>query len=153
MRYDVAKCIIASIDICTHLRTSVAGEISLQIGYKDTNIIHEISIEIQNQCTVTVTGYAILIIFVAIIFNTQANRMDAEEIKQVPYGVSDFRSVREDHLYYVDKTMYLPLLESQPRNLFFIRPRRFGKSLFISMMQTYYDKAMAEEFDNLFGDL
>ena len=79
--------------------------------------------------------------------------MDAEEIKQVPYGVSDFRSVREDHLYYVDKTMYLPLLESQPRNLFFIRPRRFGKSLFISMMQTYYDKAMAEEFDNLFGDL
>ena len=153
MRYDVAKCIIASIDICTHLRTSVAGEISLQIGYKDTNIIHEISIEIQNQCTVTVTGYAIFITFVAIIFNTQANRMDAEEIKQVPYGVSDFLSVRERNLYYVDKTMYLPLLESQPCNLFFIRPRRFGKSLFISMMQTYYDKAMAEEFDNLFGDL
>ena len=62
MRYDVAKCIIASIDICTHLLTSVAGEISLQIGYKDTNIIHEISIEIQNQCTVTVTGYAILLL-------------------------------------------------------------------------------------------
>ncbi|MDY4527354.1 MAG: AAA family ATPase, partial [Parabacteroides sp.] len=79
--------------------------------------------------------------------------MDAEEIKQVPYGVSDFLSVRECNLYYVDKTMYLPLLESQPCNLFFIRPRRFGKSLFISMMQTYYDKAMAEEFDNLFGDL
>ena len=112
-----------------------------------------IGIETQNQCIVTVTGYAIIITFVATIFNTQANRMDAEEIKQVPYGVSDFRSVREDHLYYVDKTMYLPLLESQPRNLFFIRPRRFGKSLFISMMQTYYDKAMAEEFDNLFGDL
>ena len=79
--------------------------------------------------------------------------MDAEEIKQVPYGVSDFLSVRERNLYYVDKTMYLTLLEQQPDNLFFIRPRRFGKSLFISMMQTYYDKAMAEEFDNLFGDL
>ena len=93
MRYDVAKCIIASIDICTHLRTSVAGEISLPIGYKDTNIIHEISIEIQNQCTVTVTGYAILIIFVAIIFNTQANRMDAEEIKleKSEYAVTPFK--------------------------------------------------------------
>ncbi|MGM9760211.1 MAG: ATP-binding protein [Parabacteroides sp.] len=76
-----------------------------------------------------------------------------EEIKQVPYGVSDFVSVREGNLYYVDKTMYLPLLEEQPRNLFFIRPRRFGKSLFISMMQAYYDKSMADRFDELFGDL
>lgn len=41
-----------------------------------------------------------------------------EEIKQVPYGVSDFVTVREQNLYYVDKTMYLSLLEQQPRNLF-----------------------------------
>ena len=65
-----------------------------------------------------------------------------EEIKQVPYGVSDFVTVRERNLYYVDKTMYLSLLEQQPDNLFYIRPRRFGKSLFISMLQAYYDKAM-----------
>ncbi|WP_455669311.1 ATP-binding protein [Phocaeicola sp.] len=76
-----------------------------------------------------------------------------EEIKQVPYGVSDFMTVRERNLYYVDKTMYLFLLEQQPDNLFYIRPRRFGKSLFISMLQAYYDKAMADRFDSLFGGL
>jgi len=76
-----------------------------------------------------------------------------EEIKQVPYGVSDFVTVRDQNLYYVDKTMFLSLLEQQPRNLFYIRPRRFGKSLFISMMRAYYDKAMAGRFDSLFGGL
>ena len=76
-----------------------------------------------------------------------------EEIKQVPYGVSDFVTVRERKLYYVDKTMYLSLLEQQPDNLFYIRPRRFGKSLFISMLQAYYDKAMTDRFDSLFGGL
>ena len=75
------------------------------------------------------------------------------EIKQIPYGVADFVAVREQNLYYVDKTMYLKELEAQPRSLFFIRPRRFGKSLFISMMRAYYDKSMADEFDKLFGDL
>lgn len=75
------------------------------------------------------------------------------EIRQIPYGVSDFVSVREQNLYYVDKTMYLPILEEQPSNLFFIRPRRFGKSLFINMMKAYYDKSMADSFDTLFGDL
>ena len=74
-------------------------------------------------------------------------------IRQIPYGVSDFLSIRKDNLYYIDKTMYLAELESQPRTLIFIRPRRFGKSLFISMMQAYYDKAMAVWFDELFGDL
>ena len=76
-----------------------------------------------------------------------------EGIRQIPYGVSDFLSVRKDDLYYVDKTMYLEKLESQPRTLIFIRPRRFGKSLFISMMQAYYDKAMEGRFDELFGNL
>ena len=72
-----------------------------------------------------------------------------EEIKQVPYGVSDFVTVRERNLYYVDKTMYLSLLEQQPDSLFYIRPRRFGKSLFISMLQAYYDKAMSDRFDSV----
>ena len=54
--------------------------------------------------------------------------MEQNQLKEVPYGVSDFDVVRRDNLYYVDKTMYLPKLESQARNLFFIRPRRFGKS-------------------------
>ena len=50
-----------------------------------------------------------------------------EEVKRIPYGVSNFVEVVEQNQYYVDKTMYLPLLEKQPSNLFFIRPRRFGK--------------------------
>lgn len=74
-------------------------------------------------------------------------------IKQIPYGVADFVSVMERNLYYVDKTMFLEDMEKQPDNLFFIRPRRFGKSLFISMMRAYYDKAMTDQFDSLFGSL
>ncbi len=76
-----------------------------------------------------------------------------EQIRQIPYGVSDFRAVREQNLYYVDKSMYLEKLENQSRTLFFIRPRRFGKSLFLNMMRLYYDKAAAGDFDSLFGDL
>ena len=61
------------------------------------------------------------------------------EAKRVPYGVSDFLRVIRENQYYVDKTMYIPLLEAQPDNLIFIRPRRFGKSLFLSMLEAYYD--------------
>ena len=74
-------------------------------------------------------------------------------VKQIPYGVADFESVIDRGLYYVDKTMYLAELEKQPRTLIFIRPRRFGKSLFISMMRAYYDKSKAKDFDTLFGSL
>src|SRR5574344_2013539 len=76
-----------------------------------------------------------------------------EGIRQIPYGVSDFLSLRKRNLYYIDKTMYLEKLEKQPDTLIFIRPRRFGKSLFISMMKAYYDKRMADRFDELFGGL
>ena len=55
------------------------------------------------------------------------------DAKRIPYGVSNFVEVVEQNQYYVDKTMYLPLLEKQPSSLFFIRPRRFGKSIFLSM--------------------
>ena len=74
-------------------------------------------------------------------------------IRQIPYGMADFESVMERGLYYVDKTIYLPELERQPDTQIFIRPRRFGKSLFISMMRAYYDKANADRFDELFGSL
>ena len=75
------------------------------------------------------------------------------DVKQVPYGVSDFVTVMEQNLYYVDKTMYLPAIEQQPRNLFFIRPRRFGKSIFLSMLYSYYDCRQKEKFQPLFGSL
>ena len=76
-----------------------------------------------------------------------------QQVKQVPYGVSDFATVMSQNLYYVDKTMFLPELEKQPRNLFFVRPRRFGKSLFLSMFYSYYDCNQKESFEKLFGNL
>ena len=76
-----------------------------------------------------------------------------ENVKRVPYGVSDFVKVVERNQYYVDKTMYLPLLEDEADNLFFIRPRRFGKSVFISMLHAYYDLRTRDRFDAWFGDL
>ena len=76
-----------------------------------------------------------------------------EQAKRIPYGVSDFVDVIVRNQYYVDKTMYLPLLENEPDSLFFIRPRRFGKSLFVSMMRAYYDIKMAPRFQELFGHL
>lgn len=68
-----------------------------------------------------------------------------ENIKEIPYGIANFVEVAEQNMYYVDKTMYLPLLEKQPRNLFFIRPRCFGKSIFLSMLRAYYDIAQKEK--------
>ena len=56
--------------------------------------------------------------------------------KRVPYGVSNFKKIIKFNQYYVDKTMYIPMLEDQPDYLIFIRPRRFGKSLFLSMLET-----------------
>ena len=79
--------------------------------------------------------------------------MEQQVIKQVPYGISDFVRVIEQHLYYADKTMYLPELEDQPSYLFFIRPRRFGKSIFLSMLHAYYDCRMKDKFQSLFGNL
>ncbi len=79
--------------------------------------------------------------------------LEQNKIKEIPYGVSDFDIVRRDNLYYVDKTMYLPKLESEARYLFFIRPRRFGKSVFISMLRAYYDIRKKDKFQEVFGDL
>ena len=58
---------------------------------------------------------------------------------KMPYGIADFKRIRNEGWYYVDKTEYLAKLEERDSFVFFVRPRRFGKSLFISMMQSYYD--------------
>ena len=76
-----------------------------------------------------------------------------DSVKRVPYGVSDFIDIIKRNQYYVDKTMYIPLLEDQPDSLFFIRPRRFGKSLLLSMLAAYYDCSMKDQFQELFGNL
>jgi len=73
--------------------------------------------------------------------------------KRVPYGVSNFKKIIKFNQYYVDKTIYIPMLEDQPDYLIFIRPRRFGKSLFLSMLETYYDCNLKNQFKELFGEL
>ena len=79
--------------------------------------------------------------------------MEQSKVKGIPYGVANFEQLRNENLYYVDKTMYLPLLENMSNYLFLIRPRRFGKSVFVSMMRDYYDIAKADRFDTLFDGL
>ena len=76
-----------------------------------------------------------------------------EKAKRIPYGVSNFVDIVERNQYYVDKTMYIPKLEDEADALFFIRPRRFGKSLFINMLRAYYDINMKGRFEELFGNL
>ena len=73
--------------------------------------------------------------------------------KLIPYGISDFAQVRREDKYYADKTMYLPKMETAGNFLFFIRPRRFGKSLFLSMMRYYYDILEKDNFNNLYSGL
>ncbi len=73
--------------------------------------------------------------------------------KGIPYGVTDFRLIREGGYYYVDKTRYITLVEDAARFFFLIRPRRFGKSLFINMLTWYYDINRKDRFEELFGDL
>ena len=73
--------------------------------------------------------------------------------KLIPYGISDFAQVRGEDKYYVDKTMYLPKMEVAGNFLFLIRPRRFGKSLFLSMMRHYYDVNEKDKFSDLFSGL
>jgi hypothetical protein len=80
--------------------------------------------------------------------------METKKYKQLPYGNSDFKSIITENYAYVDKTMYIEMLENENnKNLFFIRPRKFGKSLFFTTLAYYYDMNEAENFEKLFGDL
>lgn len=79
--------------------------------------------------------------------------MEQNVAKRVPYGIQDFVQVIEQNCYYVDKTAYIPKLEDCPNNLFCIRPRRFGKSVFLSMLHAYYDCRTKDKFQEWFGDL
>ena len=72
---------------------------------------------------------------------------------KIPYGVSDFRRIRNEGYYYIDKTRYLAQMEERDSFIFFVRPRRFGKSLFLSMMESYYDLNAKKDFKKLFGGL
>ena len=73
--------------------------------------------------------------------------------KRLPYGISDFTDLRKKGCYYADKTQYIPTMEAAGYFLFLIRPRRFGKSVFLSMLAAYYDTARQDQFDQLFDGL
>lgn len=77
----------------------------------------------------------------------------SSKVRILPYGISDFKQLRREGKYYVDKTMFLPPMEDQGNFLFFMRPRRFGKSIFLSMMRAYYDINERSNFDTLFDGL
>ncbi|MFM7199252.1 MAG: AAA family ATPase, partial [Myxococcota bacterium] len=75
---------------------------------------------------------------------------------KIPYGQCDFESIREEGMFYSDKTIFLPMMEN--RDLFgsfqvFLRPRRFGKSTLIHMLRHYYDLNLKDRFERLFKGL
>ena len=72
---------------------------------------------------------------------------------QFPYGLSDFGTLIRSGYWYQDRTDRLALIEDAGRQLIFLRPRRFGKSLLLSMLEHYYDLNRADEFSALFGTL
>lgn len=70
-----------------------------------------------------------------------------------PYGMADFQAVITEGYFYVDRTDRIPLIEEVGKQLLFLRPRRFGKSLWLSTLENYYDLARAADFERLFGGL
>ena len=70
---------------------------------------------------------------------------------RIPYGEADYRRIRLKRWLYVDKTRFLRRLEEQERYAFLIRPRRFGKSLWVSLLENYYDRFWADDFEATFA--
>ena len=75
------------------------------------------------------------------------------DFKLLPMGISDFRRIRRENYYYVDKTAWIPKFELVSSFLFFCRPRRFGKTLMLSLLESYYDCKQTADWDRLFGGL
>ena len=73
--------------------------------------------------------------------------------KRIPYGMQNFEDVIERDCYYVDKTPFIEEIEDSNMYFFYIRPRRFGKSLTLSMLENYYDINKKDKFDEIFGKL
>jgi hypothetical protein len=72
---------------------------------------------------------------------------------ELPYGIADFSRIIKSGRTYVDRTSHIRDVESLGENLLFIRPRRFGKSLWLQTLAAYYDLRTADEHEELFGRL
>ena len=74
-------------------------------------------------------------------------------MKKLPYGISNYEELVEDNYYYVDKTRYIEKLEKiAEKRIMFLRPRKFGKTLFTSVIENYYDLKKVDKFEKLFGE-
>ena len=74
-------------------------------------------------------------------------------MKKLPYGISNYEELITDEYYYVDKTPYIEKLENlSEKRIMFLRPRKFGKTLFTSMLENYYDTQKADKFQRLYGE-
>ena len=75
------------------------------------------------------------------------------QLKKIPYGLSDYKFIKSNNYYFVDKTKYIEKLENLNESfVMFLRPRRFGKSLFLAVLEGYYDKYYEKDFEVMFGD-
>ena len=74
-------------------------------------------------------------------------------MKKMPYGISNYEELVNDNYYYVDKTMYIEKLENlAEKRIMFLRPRKFGKTLFTSTLEYYYDIKAKDKFEKLYGN-
>ena len=74
-------------------------------------------------------------------------------MKRLPKGISNYYELVEQGYYYVDKTMYIEKLENlDDKTIMFLRPRKFGKTLFTSVLENYYDLLKVDKFEKLFGE-
>ena len=72
--------------------------------------------------------------------------MENRIFKQLPYGISNYETMRKENYAYVDKTRFIDMENESKKYHFFIRPRKFGKSLFLMMLSCYYDIRQASQF-------
>jgi len=73
-------------------------------------------------------------------------------LKKIPYGLSDFKRIKTENYYYIDKTRFIEEVERESDFLYFLRPRRFGKSLILAMFEAYYDRYYKSQFDEIFQE-
>ncbi|MBQ3657778.1 MAG: AAA family ATPase, partial [Bacteroidales bacterium] len=74
-------------------------------------------------------------------------------LRRLPYGETDYVTIRKENSYYVDKTAFIPYFEDAAKYIIFLRPRRFGKSLFLNTLSAYYDVLRKEQFEQNFSGL
>ena len=74
-------------------------------------------------------------------------------LRRLPYGETDYVTIRKENSYYVDKTAFIPYFEDAAKYIMFLRPRRFGKSLFLNTLSAYYDILRKEQFEQNFSGL